>query len=136
MFVLTRRAKTTGAIFTYLLLFIFFMAGVLPADWDEEKVKINYLIDEIEQLDGVFIRNGREHSPEKAASHIRMKMKKAMESWFAPNQDEWTAEMFIDKIASTSTISGMPYKIRFKTGEIVNAGDWLHQRLENFSGNL
>jgi hypothetical protein len=135
MIVLTRRAKTAGAILPYLLLFIFFIAGVLRADWDEEKVKINYLIEEIEQLDGVFIRNGKEHSPEKAAAHIRLKMKKAMESWFAPNQDEWTAEMFIDKIASTSTISGKPYQIKFKTGEIVNAEAWLHQRLIYFPGN-
>jgi hypothetical protein len=135
MIVLTRRAKTTGAIFPYLLLFIFFIAGVLRADWDEEKVKINYLIEEIEQLDGVFIRNGNEHSPAKAANHIRMKMEKAMNSWFAPDKEEWTAEMFIDKIASTSTISGKPYKIKLKTGEIVNAEAWLHQRLKYFPCN-
>ncbi len=132
---LIRKVKTTGVVLSYLLLFVFFFAGFLGADWNEEKVKINYLIDEIEQLDGVFLRNGKKHSPAKAAAHIRMKMKKAMESWFAPNQEEWTAKMFIDKIASTSSISGKPYQIKFKTGETVNTGDWLHQQLKNFPGN-
>ena len=129
------RAKTTGVILTYLIVYIFFAAGGLGADWNEEKIKINYLIGEIEQLDGVFIRNGNEHSPAAAAAHIRMKMKKAMESWFAPNQEQWTAEMFIEKIASRSSISGKPYKIKIKTGEIVEAGDWLYERLKKFPGN-
>jgi hypothetical protein len=128
----TRKTKTSGLILTYVLFSVFFFTGLPEADWSEEKVKINYLIDGIEQLEGVFIRNGNEHSPAKAADHIRMKMEKAMNSWFAPDKEEWTAEMFIDKIASTSSISGKPYRIKLKTGEIITAGEWLRHRLKGF----
>jgi hypothetical protein len=128
----TRKTKTSGLVLTYVLFSVFFFTGLPEADWSEEKVKINYLIDGIAQLDGVFIRNGNEHSPAKAADHIRMKMEKAMNSWFAPDKEEWTAIMFIDKIASTSSLSGKPYKIKLKTGEIINAGEWLRRRLKGF----
>ena len=117
------------------ILLLFFTAMPSWADWKEEEIKINYLISEIEHINGVFIRNGDEHSPQEAAAHIRMKMEKAMNSWFAPEKERWTAEMFIDNIASKSSISGKPYRIKLDGGEILNAGDWLYQKLEFFLQN-
>lgn len=38
-----------------------------------------------------------------------MKLKWVMNSWFAPDREEWTAEMFIEKLAPRSSLSGMPY---------------------------
>ncbi len=110
-----------------------FAATPLWADWNEEQAKIDFLLDEIDTVEGVFIRNNTEYPPGKAVEHLKMKMEKAMQSWFAPDKDKWTAETFIEKIASKSSMSGKPYKIRFKTGETVNAGEWLHKRLENFN---
>jgi hypothetical protein len=66
---------------------------------------------------------------------MKKKMGKAMNSWFAPDQNQWTVEMFIEKIASQSWFSGKPYQIRFKSGQIVNTGDWLHERLKEFNAN-
>ncbi len=60
-------------------------------------------------------------------------MENAMNSWFAPDKDQWTAEMFIEKIASKSSFSGKPYQIRFKSGGIVNTGKWLHEQLKDFN---
>jgi len=115
-----------------VLLFLLY-ATPLWADWKVEEEKINFLLSEIGHLDGMFIRNGTKHSPEQAVDHLKMKMENAMNAWFAPDKEKWTAEMFISKIASKSSISGKPYKIRFKTGRTVNAGDWLQDRLKNFN---
>lgn len=120
---------------TIFVVFIIASAVPLRADWPVEEEKIDFLLDQIGQVDGYFVRNGNDHSPESAVSHMRMKMDKAMNSWFAPDKDKWTAEMFIDKVASKSSMSGKPYKIRFKSGKIVNTGPWLRERLKEFVAN-
>ena len=112
-----------------LLLIVLFTSVPLWAGWNEEERKINFLLDEIAKVDGVFIRNDIEYSPDQSVAHLKMKMENAMNSWLAPDKEKWTAEMFIKKIASTSSISGTPYKIKFKNGQTVNAGDWLYERL-------
>lgn len=127
--------ETAGIISKFLIFLIFFVASSVWADWNEEEARINFLINEIGQLKGVFIRNGTAHCPREAAAHMTMKMKNAIQSWFAPDKEKWTAEMFIEKIASKSSISGQPYQIKFKTGETVNAGDWLRERLKDFEKN-
>jgi len=118
-----------------LYVFIIFCASPLWADWNAEEEKINFLLTEIGQVDGMFIRNGSEYAPEEAVAHLKMKMENAMNSWFAPEKDEWTAEMFINKIASKSSFSGKLYQIRFKSGQIVNTGEWLHERLKDFKAS-
>jgi hypothetical protein len=115
-----------------LFILILFCTSSLWAEWNEEELKINFLLEQVGQVDGYFIRNGTDHSPESAVAHLKMKMEKAMSSWFAPDKDKWTAEMFIDKIASKSSFSGKPYQIRFKSGQIVNTGEWLNERLKEF----
>ncbi len=119
-----------AAIVLFCLLFLF--ASSARCDWKEEERKIQYLLQEVARLDGVFIRNGLEYPPAEAAAHLKMKLEKAMDSWFAPDQSQWTAEMFIDRIASKSSMSGEPYAIKFKDGRTVPAGDWLHERLKAY----
>ncbi len=116
------------------LIGLFFVAATTSfADWPQEEKKIDYLLNEIKQLDVVFIRNNSEHSPEEAVSHLRMKLKRAQNSWFAPAKETWTAELFIDNIASKSSISGKPYFIKFKNGRSVKAGEWLKERLTDWN---
>lgn len=115
-----------------LVLIVLLFAVPLWADWKAEEEKINFLLDEIGRVNGTFIRNGVEYVPAEAVAHLKMKMENAMSSWFAPDKEKWTAEMFIDKIASKSSISGKLYQIKFKSGQTVNAGDWLHERLKDF----
>ena len=117
---------------TGILLILLLLSQALMADWMEEEQKINFLLDQIARVDGVFVRNGIEHSPEKAVEHLRMKMDKAMNSWFAPKKETWTAELFIQKLASQSSISGKPYQIKFRNGDSVNSGVWLLKKLREF----
>jgi len=99
------------------------------ADWPLEEKKIHSLLNDIIELDAVFIRNGSEHTPELAAIHLKMKLDRAQKSWFAPAKEKWTAELFIEKIASKSSISGNPYLIKFKNGKTVTTREWLLERL-------
>lgn len=72
----------------------------------KENDRIEHLIRSVETFEGaVFIRNGKEYQPEAAGSHLRMKLEKA-------GDRVTTAEDFIEGIASKSSFSGKPYRIR------------------------
>ena len=118
---------------TLLITLILIYAVPLWAGWHEEEQKIGFLLEKVGQVDGYFLRNGEEYAPVDAVAHLKMKMENAMNSWFAPDKDKWTAELFIDKIASKSSFSGKLYQIRFKSGKTVNAGEWLNERLKDFT---
>ena len=86
-----------------------------------EKQKIEYLIAQIAKQDAVFIRNGSEYAPSKAAEHLRMKYNRA--------GDIQTALQFIEKLGTSSSMSGKPYLMRYKNGKTVNVGEWLKAEL-------
>ena len=115
----------------YTVIIIFFVLPI-QAEWNEERAKIQYLLREVGKLEGAFIRNGKEHTPAQASSHLEMKLERAMNGWFAPDREKWTADMFIEKIASKSSLSGANYKVRLKDGRIVDAGNWLRKKLKQF----
>ena len=99
------------------------------ADWSLEERKVEYLIASVEQLDATFIRNRTEYPAKKAASHLRTKFKYAKSQ---VDRNSLTAELFIDEIASKSSMSGEEYLIRFSNGEVVTARNWLYQQLSYF----
>lgn len=89
-----------------------------------EKEKIEKLILSIETLKGSqFYRNGSWYSASDAASHLRMKLGKAGSS-------VKTARDFIDRIASTSSMSGEAYKIKMSDGKVVTTHDFLYGKLK------
>ncbi len=102
------------------------------ADWNLEEKKINYLLNKISKVEGKFVRNDKEHSPQDAVKHMKMKLATAQNSWFAPKKSEWTAKMFIEKIASKSSFSGNPYKIKFNNGRVILVQPWLIKQLQNY----
>ncbi|HTF88852.1 MAG TPA: DUF5329 family protein [Planctomycetota bacterium] len=83
----------------------------------------------IEQLIGtiaasplVFIRNGSEHTGEKASAHIRDKYEHYKKSIATP-------EDFIAKAASKSELSGKPYLVKLADGREAELSGWLSERL-------
>jgi hypothetical protein len=93
-------------------------------DQEGERARIDRLIEHVGNLEGVvFIRNGAEHTPAQAAEHLRRK-------WTAAGDEIATADEFIDKIASKSSTSGEPYRIRLKDGQEIDAGDYLRKQLK------
>lgn len=91
-----------------------------------ETRRIEYLIVSIENLqDAEFVRNGTAYSATAAADHLRLKLKSA-------GSRVVTAEDFIRVCASTSSMSGTPYEIRFADGRVVTSEAFLRARLIEF----
>lgn len=91
-----------------------------------DRERIEFLITCVDNLEGaVFIRNGVEHLPSEAAEHLRTK-------WNAAGMDALTAEEFITKIASHSSLSHEPYQIRLSDGAVLHAGEYLQDRLREW----
>ena len=88
-----------------------------------EAAKIQALIRTVEKSDGlVFIRNGSAHQPAQAASHLRLKWRKA-------GKRVRTAEDFIRYCATGSSMSGKPYRIRFADGRIEDSAVYFRAQL-------
>lgn len=88
-----------------------------------EPAKIEALIGTVEKSDGlVFIRNGSQHDPAQAASHLRLKWKNA-------GKRVRTAEDFIRYCATGSSMSGKPYQIRFADGRVEDSAVYFHAQL-------
>lgn len=97
-------------------------AGVTPL----EARKIEYLIAAVETLpDAQFIRNGSAYDGKSAGEHLRLKLKSA-------GARIVTAEDFIRLCASVSSVSGLPYQIKFADGHTVTSETFLRQKLLEF----
>jgi hypothetical protein len=93
-------------------------------DAEAEKKKIESLIKHVEGLkDAKFIRNDTEYDPKTAATFLRRK-------WSSAGADVKTAVDFIEKLATKSSTTGKPYKIKFKDGKEHPSGDYLKAHLE------
>ena len=85
--------------------------------------EIEALIVRVEHAQGVvFIRNGSEHSEVEAAAHLRRKLA-------AAHGRIATAEQFIDKLGTRSSMTGIAYRVRFADGRELDSATWLRQLL-------
>jgi len=101
----------------------FFVPAMAIADVAETEVE--YLVSTIGASDCTFIRNGKRHSAEDAEDHLRMKYRRGRR--YAP-----TAEKFIERLASESSMSKKPYYIECEGQEAVPSGEWLMARLNDY----
>ena len=91
-----------------------------------EEKKIDYLIASVESLQNAqFIRNGVAYEAKAAAAHLRLKRRGA-------GDRVATADDFIRLCASVSSMSGIPYQIRFSDGRVVSSESFLRERLAGF----
>lgn len=119
-----------------LLVLLFASAWTLPieaAPFDAaqqqivERHKIDFLIDSVAAMKHAsFIRNGTSYDAAQAASHMRMKLR------FAGSRVK-TALDFIAYCGSKSSMSGLPYTIRFADGRRIDAEIFLRQRLAEYT---
>jgi hypothetical protein len=96
-----------------------------------EAQKIESLIQAIAGLQGqaTFLRNGSEHDAKAAAEHLRLKWKNA-------GGHVKTAGDFIRLCATGSSLSGKPYRIRFKDGRELSSSDWFWTELKKLDPQL
>jgi hypothetical protein len=87
-----------------------------------EDEKISYLINYLRTMaDVIFIRNGDEYSPGKAADHLQSK-------WNKHKKKVKTAHDFVERLASFSKTKE-PYQIKFQDGHTITCGEFLNQEL-------
>lgn len=92
----------------------------------KEQARIDFLLRTVETSEGLtFIRNGKAHDAQDAASHLRRKLDYVGERI-------QTAEQFIEHAATESSMTGRNYKIRLRDGTTVDAGDYLTKQLREF----
>lgn len=104
---------------------LFLLVFCLPLAAEENTAaRVEALITHTRNSEVVFIRNGKEHSPEEAAEHLQKKYEH-----FRKKGKIKSPEDFIKHAGTQSLISGKPYKIRLPDGTEVNSSDWLLDRL-------
>ena len=74
-----------------------------------------------------FFRNGMWYTPERAKAHLHSKYQ-----MLAATTHKLTTEDFIDKAATTSSLSGRVYQVRCVDGVAIPCGPWLHTELVHF----
>jgi hypothetical protein len=110
---------------------LLFALLALPAFGQQnvEQQKIAYLIDAVATLpDATFIRNGVAYDAVHAADHLRLKLR------FAGSRVH-TAEDFIACCATSSSVSGIRYSIRFRDGRVLDAATFLHGKLVEYAAS-
>jgi Family of unknown function (DUF5329) len=91
------------------------------------EIEINHLLGLIEQSGCEFFRNGTWYDAQLAQAHLRAKY----DALAASNQIK-TAEDFIEKAASSSSISGQPYQIRCGGGAPMLTSEWFSAALARY----
>jgi len=91
------------------------------------QTEIEYLLEYMETSGCSFYRNGSWYEGVRARAHLRAKY-----DYLTARQLIGTAEDFIDKAATKSSVSGKPYKIRCGDGVEVESGPWLRQALAQY----
>jgi hypothetical protein len=115
---------------TAAVLLLLFASALLAATRpEEEQGKIDWLLAEMKNTDAIFIRNGKEYSGDRAASHVKSKL------WFAGKRVQ-TVREFIVGVASFSEETGRPYEICRKNGTQEPLEKWLRERLAVYEKGL
>jgi hypothetical protein len=86
--------------------------------------EIKHLFEFISQSDCIFIRNNTEYPAIEARDHMQTKYDYA-KRWVG------SAEQFIERIATKSSISGNRYQVRCQ-GKLLYTDNWLKQELARY----
>lgn len=86
--------------------------------------EIDRLITALGQCGCQFQRNGSWYDADDAQAHLRKKY-----DWLVKRDMVASAEQFIERAGSQSSISGKPYQVRCGAGPAVTSASWLSARL-------
>ena len=92
-------------------------AGAEPID-----PAVAALLRDVETSSCRMERNGELHESKAAAEHLRMKLERS-------GRPGMSAEQFIDRVASGSSVSGKPYRVLCPGQPPVDSRVWLRARL-------
>lgn len=89
--------------------------------------EIAHLLAYLEHSGCTLLRNGTWHDPKEARAHLESKYEYLMKSSLVDS-----AEDFIERAASTSSMSGEHYVVHCPGQAKVTSGDWLRTELSRF----
>ena len=96
----------------------------MPTDPKEE---ISHLFSYLESTSCEFYRNGSWHSGKEAVAHLKKKYQYLLDRKLVSS-----AESFIERAATKSSISGKAYKVRCEGADPVDSGPWFNAELIKF----
>jgi hypothetical protein len=110
------------------VLLVFLSTLVFSAEPDAAaKQEIAHLLEYISQSDCQFDRNGSWHGSADAAAHVKMKYEYLLRRGFVNS-----AEDFISRAASESSMTGKAYQLQCGAGAPVQVGTWLRAELARY----
>ena len=89
--------------------------------------EIQHLFDYLKNSDCQFNRNGKWYNTEEAMKHINKKYRYLIKKGLINS-----AEQFIDRAASESSMSGKPYMIKCGEAEPIKCSVWFKSELTSF----
>jgi hypothetical protein len=104
------------------LLFVVSVSQPAEAAQPSEQDKIAYLLEAVGSSNLVFIRNGLEYSGADARKHLQRKLDYLRSRIH-------TVDDFINFVASKSSVTGIPYYVKFADGTRLEASVWLRDKL-------
>ena len=109
----------------FLLLTLVISSPASPAEPSlAARSEITHLLGYIEASGCQFYRNGTWHNTGEARSHLEMKYR-----YLLKRDQIGTAEDFIERAASGSSVSGSPYRVRCDPNPPVAAAEWFTAEL-------
>jgi len=110
---------------TLMLLAAFFAASHAAAAPDAKATReIDHLLAFVATSDCKFIRGGTDYDGKAAREHLERKLEVARSMLS-------TADQFVDRVATGSSMTGEAYKVRCGTRELTSKA-WLHAELEKY----
>ncbi|MEO0345779.1 MAG: DUF5329 domain-containing protein [Pseudomonadota bacterium] len=100
-------------------------SAVATAETPDTAAEIEHLISAVGESGCMFVRNGKEHDAEAAEAHLSLKYRRG-------RKYATTAERFIERLASQSSMSRKTYQMVCSDSPAVSSGDWLHARLAEY----
>lgn len=110
---------------------LLFCAAAHAAPPPAAKTEISYLLSTVANSGCDFFRNGTWHDSKAAAAHLTSKL-----DYLVARDLIQSAEDFIDKAATQSSMSGRAYAIRCRGVEAVPSNQWLRILLARYRDSL
>jgi hypothetical protein len=102
-------------------------ASAYAQDDERSRQEIAHLLDYVAQQGCEFNRNGSWYDSKAAREHLRQKYDYLQHRKLAPD-----ANAFIERAASSSSMSGKAYMVRCGNGQPVPSAQWLNAELSRY----
>jgi hypothetical protein len=119
-------ARATVAAWGLALAFMLAPADGIAAQSAAE-TEISHLLDFIETSRCEFFRNGAWYTATQARAHMDEKLALVQKA-----NGVTSAESFIEKVASRSALTNLPYRVRCSADGVVPVADWLTVELRRY----